>query len=81
MKTTVDIADALLDEAKSVARERDVTLRELIECGLRKELRERATPARKDWPDLSYGAGGLRPPFTEDDWAAIRDASSERDDD
>lgn len=79
MKTTVEIADALLAEAKKLARERDITLRELIESGLRKELAELAEEKRPYvWEDLSVGGGGLRPPFTWDDWAAIKEASRER---
>jgi hypothetical protein len=34
MKTTVDIAPVLLDDAKRVARDRGITLRALIEEGL-----------------------------------------------
>ncbi|MCS6951477.1 MAG: hypothetical protein RMK57_09840 [Bryobacterales bacterium] len=35
MKTTVEISDALLRRAKQIAAERGVTLRELLETGLR----------------------------------------------
>jgi hypothetical protein len=35
MKTTVEISDVLLREAKKYAAERGVTLREVIEAGLR----------------------------------------------
>jgi hypothetical protein len=83
MKTTVEIADGLLAEAKKLAKARDVTLRELIECGLRKELRDREEPREKFvWEDLSFGDPNaktwLLPPFSEDDWGAIREASYER---
>jgi|KBSSwiStaDraftv2_1062776.scaffolds.fasta_scaffold207471_4 hypothetical protein len=84
MKATVEIADGLFAEAKKLAKERDVTLRELIECGLRKELRDRQRPpTKRRWRDLSFGdpnaTSWLRPPFTEDDWGAIRAASYVRD--
>lgn len=82
MKTTVEIADALLEEAKRIAKERDITLRELIECGLRKELKDRSSPREKFvWKDLSYGGGGLREPFTWDNWAAIKEFARQRGDD
>jgi hypothetical protein len=41
MKTTVDIADELLDEARKVASREGITLRAVIEAGLRKEVGER----------------------------------------
>ena len=79
MKTTVEITDGLLEEAKRVARERDVTLRELIECGLRKELRDRAEPKKPYvWEDLSIGGAGLVPPYTWDNWAAIKEIARQR---
>lgn len=82
MKTTVEIADGLLQEAKEVAKESDVTLRELIESGLRKELKDRSAPREKFvWKDLSYGDGGLREPFSWNDWAAIKEVARQRGED
>ena len=49
MKTTVEIPDALLSQAKSYASARGVTLKELIEAGLRTVLgsdRSRSKPFR-----------------------------------
>ena len=39
MKTTVEISDALLEEARKVAARRNVTLRTLIEEGLRQVVK------------------------------------------
>ncbi len=44
MKTTLDIADDLLIEAKKIAIERRTTLKELVTRGLRREI-SRAEPA------------------------------------
>src|SRR5438270_3246541 len=41
VKTTVEIPDALLEQARRVASEESITLRELIEDGLRLSLDER----------------------------------------
>lgn len=85
MKTTVEIADALLAEAKKFARERDITLRELIESGLRKELAEinRCEPPFV-WRHQPYGDpkadGWLNPPFSDGDWRTLREVANERDD-
>lgn len=40
MKTTIDVSDALFAKAKDVARERQTTLRALVEEGLRRVLNE-----------------------------------------
>ena len=38
MKTTVELPDALVRAAKAVARERNSSLRELVETGLREQV-------------------------------------------
>ncbi len=46
MKTTIEVSDALFATAKNVARERQISLRALIEEGLRRVLSESAHQAR-----------------------------------
>ena len=41
MKTTVEISDALLEETKKIAAREDVTVRTLIEQGLRQVIAQR----------------------------------------
>ena len=62
MKTTVEIADPLFAEAKAEARRRGITVRALIEDGLRRVIAE-PTAAKYVLPDLSYGKAG-----PSDDW-------------
>lgn len=75
MKTTVEIADPLLREAKRVAERDGTTLRDLIEIGLRRVLDERNDPSRKPFklPDCSNPHAKLQPWIREGDWAQIRD--------
>jgi len=46
MKTTIEVSDALFATAKNVARERQTTLRALIEEGLRRVLSESTHQAK-----------------------------------
>jgi hypothetical protein len=73
MKTTIEISDALLDEAKRCAARRGTTLREVIEAGLRKELKAQPRSEPFKLEDKSFGSGGMAPEFVEGGWAAIRD--------
>ena len=72
MKTTIDIADSLLRQAKREAVRRQTTLRALVEEGLRKELG--AAPESEPYvlPDLSWGGGGLVAGLEWGDWPAMR---------
>ena len=79
MKTTIDIADTLLLEAKALASEQHTTLRELVEDGLRQAIKRRRKVTRVEFTDVSQDLGGLRAPLNYDDWAAIlREAYGER---
>jgi len=69
MKTTVEIADSLLEEAKKLAAERSTTLRQIIEEGLRNVLDQRPKkPFRLR--DASFGGRGK---IRKLNWDEIRD--------
>lgn len=73
MKTTIELPDSLLEEAKRAARAQGTTLRALIEAGLRGVLAEKRKQRHFKLVDASVGGRGLRAELRGDDWAAIRD--------
>jgi len=78
MKTTIDIADSLLDEAKRAAAREGTTLRALVEAALRSLLRERRAKAGSFTPrDVRVGGKGLRPELRGRGWDALRDLAYE----
>ena len=55
MKTTIELSDVLMDQAKSAARLQGITLRALIESGLRMAIHPRnASATQAAWPDLTF---------------------------
>jgi hypothetical protein len=76
VKTTVEIADPLLEEAKQLAHQQGTTLRVLFEEGLRVAIEARKSTERKPFRlrDGSFkgGKGLVDPSLT---WEQIRDLS------
>jgi Arc/MetJ family transcription regulator len=77
MKTTIELSDALLEEAKRIAARDSTTLRELVESGLRRVLRERRRKGTFTLRDARVGGRGLRPELRGRSWNDIRDLSYE----
>jgi hypothetical protein len=77
MKTTVEIPDELLDEARKVASREGITLRAVIEAGLRKEVRERGRSKLFRLRRASFRGRGLRPELVGASWEKIRDLAYE----
>jgi hypothetical protein len=78
-KTTIDIPEALLAEAKEVAAREGTTLRALVASGLRSAIdrRRRGRDARFRLRDASVDGRGLRAEFRGASWDRIRDATYE----
>ena len=72
-KTTVELPDSLLREAKRVALRERTTVRALIERGLRGVLTSRRPPQVFVLRDASVGGDGLTAGRSLGDWTAIRD--------
>ena len=59
MKTTIDISDALFEQARAQAKARGVTLRALVESGLRMVMAQsKPTGQRFEMRDFSFGKPG-----------------------
>ena len=73
MKTTISIADDLLEKAKKQARREKKTLRELVEEALQMRL-EQGNPSRPfQLKRHTFVGKGLRPGIAECDWEQVRD--------
>jgi hypothetical protein len=79
MKTTVELPDGLLRDAKRMALRERTTVRALIERGLRTVIDQRRTAAPFVLRTASYRGDGLVTGRSLRDWDSIRDlAYSER---
>jgi hypothetical protein len=75
MKTTVDLPDELLREAQQIAREEGVTLRSVLEEGLRAVIARHRRAQPFELRDASVPGRGLQAEFAGADWATIRNAA------
>ena len=73
MKTTVDIADSLLEEARKAAYRDHTTVRALIERGLRRVLAERKRDRTFRLRKATFRGEGLQPGVADATWERIRD--------
>ncbi len=72
MKTTIEIADALFEEARRVARREGTTLRALVEEGLRDLLRHRRRRPAFQLRKVTYKGEGLASDLEGGGWDDIR---------
>ena len=72
MKTTIGIADDLLERAKRQARRENKTLREIVEEALRRQIGTRPSgPFRLK--RHTFKGKGLQPAIAEGQWETVRD--------
>jgi hypothetical protein len=77
MKTTVEIPDSLLEEARKVAARDGTTLRVLIEQGLRRVVAERRQRGTFQLRRASFRGQGLQPGVAGASWDRIREMAYE----
>jgi hypothetical protein len=77
MKTTVEIADALLQSARTTAARDRTTVRALIEQGLRRVLDERNGRRRFRLRKATFRGKGLQPHAGEGAWERLRELTYE----
>jgi hypothetical protein len=79
MRTTINLDDTLLAEAKQVAARTGRTLTAVVEDALRESLRRRHDHARPAVELPVFGEGGVRPGVDLDDGAALLDLMEQDD--
>jgi len=77
MKTTIDLADPLLEEARWLARREGTTLRALVEEGLRQVLAQKRRGAPFRLRDASFAGDGLSPELAGASWERLRELAYE----
>ena len=78
MKTTVDIPNSLIEEAKRVAARQDTTLRVLIIEGLRRVITERKRAGKFRLRKATFRGKGLKPDMAGASWERIREMAYEK---
>jgi hypothetical protein len=77
MKTTVEIADPLLNDARKLAAREGVTLRTLVERGLSRVVRESKKPAAFKLRSAAFKGRGLQEEFRDAVWEEVSEAAYE----
>lgn len=73
MKTTVEIPDTLMKEARKLASKQRTTLRVLIVEGLRRVLTERRSSTGFRLRKAGFKGNGLQPEVARAPWERLRD--------
>jgi len=73
MKTTVEISDSLLREARRLAAREGITLRTLVERGLLRVISETKHGTPFKLRRASFKGKGLHPDLQDASWERLRD--------
>jgi Arc/MetJ family transcription regulator len=77
MKTTIEITDTLLVEAKRLAAREGISVRTLVEQGLRQAIRERRSRAEFRLRKAAFRGEGLQPHVADLGWDRVREVAYE----
>jgi hypothetical protein len=77
MKTTLEISDPLLEKARKLAAARGLTLRALVEQGLRQVVEDGPATEGFTLRDASFGGQGLQPHVRGLSWDRLREMAYE----
>jgi len=73
MKTTIEISDSLLDEAKKLAAKEGTTVRAYVEQGLRRIVAERKSHSVFRLRKATFKGNGLQAGAQDATWERIRE--------
>ncbi len=73
MKTTIEISDSLLDEARRLATKEGTTIRAYVEQGLRRIVAERKSRGLFRLRKATFKGNGLQPGVQDATWERIRE--------
>ena len=73
MKTTIEISDSLLEEAKRLAAKEGTTVRAYVEQGLRRIVTERKSRGQFRLRKATFKGKGLQPGVQDASWDRIRE--------
>lgn len=73
MKTTIEISDSLLTEAKKLAAKEGTTVRAYVEQGLRRIVAERKNRGQFRLRKATFKGKGLQPGIQDATWERIRE--------
>jgi hypothetical protein len=78
MKTTIEISDSLLSEAKKLAAKEGTTVRAYVEQGLRQVIADRKSRGSFKLRKASFKGKGLQEGIKDGSWEGIREMIYER---
>jgi Arc/MetJ family transcription regulator len=73
MKTTIEISDSILNEAKRLAAKEGTTVRAYVEQGLRRIIAERKSSGQFRLHRATFKGKGLQPGVRDATWERIRE--------
>jgi hypothetical protein len=77
MKTTIDIADSLLQEAKKISSMENTTVRALVEEGLREAINKHKSCGTFKLRKATFKGKGLQSDFSPGQWNKISSTAYE----